>query len=201
MIIGDLIHSSEISPKYRALVHTDLEAIIATYGDRYAIYRGDTFQIELLWTPQWIRKVVELKAKLKKHEYGAYQMDARLGIGIGQITYRSDSVQTSDGPVYAHASDALQLTYDTISNLFVLGNTHVDKRYFNIVLSLIDHICASWTARQAEIISYYLVDMTQKEIAKKLGVSQSTIQRSLSASSAQLLKNILETLSVLQSEA
>ena len=198
MLIGDLVSSSEIPPEHRGAVHRDLEHLLSEISERYAIYRGDTFQIEMPLSEDWVERLMILRSQLRRRDYATYQLDARIGIGIGSVIYQSDNVQTSDGPVYAYANEALEQTKAHHTRLYLCCEKKYYQKYHNIILTLLDAICMEWTVRQAEIISYYLKGQRQLTIAEKLGISQSTVQRSLKASKARLIRDQLKELTELQ---
>lgn len=191
-VIGDIIRSKEI--KKRLAIQDKLEKTLndinREYGDciasNFAITLGDEFQGLLNDTGNLMSIVETIKFEL-------YPVKIRFGIGIGQIYTKIDRYFPigADGPAYHNARKMIEeikklerrkMRYNADIKIG-LGDNLSSERLINVSLSLCSFIEGKWTKRQREIIYEFLMnESNQSAIAKKYGVSQSTIQRSLKSS-------------------
>lgn len=105
MITGDLVNSTNIAAKWRQTVLDTLNVCAADFQPltlcNLEMYRGDSFQIVVDKPDYALAVAIALRAKLKAMTPGKQQLwDARLSIGIGDISFESDNIVTSDGEAF-----------------------------------------------------------------------------------------------------
>lgn len=103
-----------------------------------------------------------------------------MGIGIGDLNYKSQRVSESNGSAFTRSGQAFEeLGKDLLA--LVTGDQQVDEP-LRIMLSLASLTTDSWTPKTAEVIKLKLENpyWNQVQLAKKLGKSQSTISEGLS---------------------
>ena len=101
VITADIINSREVSPE--VWLHS-LKDTLQSIGEEYVVwevFRGDS--IQLIINPQ---KALEIAVLLKSIIKQIPVLDIRIGIGIGEITYKSDKVTTSNGAAFVHSGEA-----------------------------------------------------------------------------------------------
>jgi len=172
VITGDIINSREVP------VQTwmrPLKQVLKQVGDTpgtWEIYRGDSFQAEISDPSEALERAIQLKAALKSIE----GIDIRMCIGIGEKIYSADKITESNGPAFVHSGTGFeQLKKNKQSLGIVSPNSEFDEE-FNLFLRLILIVMDNWTTRSAEFVHISLEgDLLQKEIAKRLGISQSSV--------------------------
>ena len=100
VITGDLVNSTNIAAKWRQTVLDTLNVCAADFQPltlcNLEMYRGDSFQIVVDKPDYALAVAIALRAKLKAMTPGRQQLwDARLSIGIGDISFESDNIVTS----------------------------------------------------------------------------------------------------------
>ena len=175
VITGDIVNSTKGHP----LVWLPrLKAALNRYGsepEAWEVYRGDSFQVNLA-VDAALEAAFYLKACIKQ-EAG---FDLRMGIGIGDLNYKSQRVSESNGSAFTRSGQAFEeLGKDLLA--LVTGDQQVDEP-LRIMLSLASLTTDSWTPKTAEVIKLKLENpyWNQVQLAKKLGKSQSTISEGLS---------------------
>ena len=108
VITGDLVNSTNIAAEWRQAVVGALYKCAADFSPLTPIniemYRGDSFQV-VVGNPEYALTVaVAFRAKLRASTPEKKEMwDARVSVGIGDVSFESDNIVTSDGEVQGHA--------------------------------------------------------------------------------------------------
>jgi len=126
-----------------------------------------------------------------------YPVMINAGIGIGTISTRKDRpILEMDGPAFHRARFAVEKAETEVTNLVIRSNQEAEDKVLNIILNLICLIKNSWTARQHEIVNYYLSkeNITQTEIAYEFDISQPAIAKTLSRTNVRHLEEANETI-------
>lgn len=188
-IIGDIRKSKELDD--RKEIQEQLKFILeeinrkyeADIAAKFIITLGDEFQGLLFNGHNVIKILQEIKVKL-------HPVELRFGIGIGKINteINSEMALGADGPGYYNARKAIE----TIKNnekrsktIFSDIRVEIEKEndqvmLMNTIFELIKSIEMMWTDRQREIIWDMIKNMDgQKNAAKRLGITQPSVQKSL----------------------
>ncbi len=190
-IIGDLIKSREIQDRDEAQkkLNEVLEAINEKYGEslasRFSITLGDEFQGLLNSSEQLFRLLFEIK-------YQLFPLKVRFGVGLGDITTAIDPLESigADGPAYHAARKMISEVKRTESGKkslicdLMVGVKEQDEclEAVNSGLCLLHFMEAHWSDKQRENIYDSLFNgLNQSEIARRRGLNQSTVHRSLSS--------------------
>lgn len=206
-VIGDIIQSKKIKNRYE--VQNKLNEILNVINNKYQediasnfmITLGDEFQGLLKKGGNAINIISEIEAEM-------YPVQIRFGIGIGIIEtdINPDIPLGADGPAYHNARKMIEKLKDNKSrkkipntNIMILsdnGNTDTDI-LLNTILSLCSTMKSKWTERQREVIFDCVVNGdNQIRVAERLGISQSSVQKSLSNSGYYSYKNAMDTVSM-----
>ncbi len=190
-VIGDIIRSRNIQDRSGAQnrlkqilehINNKFDKLIAS---DFMITLGDEFQ-GLLENPDSVIDIIEcIKMKMSP-------VSIRFGIGIGDINtaIQRNMPFGTDGPAYHRArkmidelKNAEKSKARSDADVKIQSEKSSVDRLVNVSLALCSFIEKKWTRKQREAISDYLsFGDSQTQTANRLGVSQSTIQRSLSSS-------------------
>lgn len=174
VITADIINSREVSPE---IWLQKLKNTLLNTGEEYKtweVYRGDSIQI--ITTP---KEVLGLAILLKSVIKQIPSLDIRIGVGIGEITYRSEKVTTSNGTAFIHAGQAFdELKKHTLS---IKSPWQDFDNLMNMILNLATLTMDHWKPAMAEIVNQQLENPNSKqvEIAKALNKKQSNVSYSL----------------------
>ena len=190
-IIGDLVKSREL--KSREDAQNKLKAILneinETYKDqlasRFSVTLGDEFQGLLNSSENILKLLFELKYRL-------YPIKVRFGIGFGDILTQINPLESigADGPAYHAARKMINEVKRTESGkkslvcdiMFGVKDQDECLEALNSGLCLIHFMETHWSDKQRDNIYDSLYhNLNQSEIARKRGLNQSTVHRSLSS--------------------
>lgn len=189
IITGDIIHSSRLQTAERIQLMERLEQIFEDLEaqsllDGREIFRGDSFQLMLSNADEALKAALLIKTGLKKNIYevkeGKQQADARISIGIGEISYQGERLGTSDGEAYRLSGRALDKMKKrnslTINSIWREVNEEMD-----VACALSEAIIGRWTQAQSAIIYAYLLNnKTQQVLAKEFNITQGAVSQHLS---------------------
>lgn len=214
-VIGDMKDSRHLENRKEVQVRLQgiLDRLNEKYKDeivsRFLITLGDEFQ-GLLSSGKYILDMVN-EIRMAMHP-----VRLRFGIGFGQITtdIRTEMALGADGPGYYRAREAVELLKErekknrsALSELCLkMDETHRDKEILlNTVFDLMYVVESGWTDRQREVIWDMLLHGDgQQNTAGRLGITQSTVQKTLAAGSyytyESALKNASEILGDIQDD-
>lgn len=190
-IIGDIVGSRKI--KNRNELQNRLNSILKEINNEYShviaadflITLGDEFQ-GLLESSEYLFEIVD------KIRFSMYPVKLRVGVGIGTIdteVVRHMAIG-ADGPAFHYARKMMEeLHMNEASQQSRMMNLKLwmngDEDLINLVnsnLSLCSCLENGWTEKQIEAVSSILYqDITQRELAGKLGISPSSVQRRLNS--------------------
>lgn len=177
VITGDIVNSRlvEVSQWLPKLKET-----LNKYGSTpktWEVYRGDSFQLRLPAVQGYIA-ALHLKATIKQYK----NLDIRIAIGLGELSYTGQKVTESNGEAFQYSGDA----FDNLNKrtLAIRGVDDSDVYAIQTMFDLAMLTANNWTVTVAQLIKMYIEnpDKQQQEIAQLLNKSQSTVSETLSRS-------------------
>lgn len=207
-VIGDIKNSKKIKDRagFQKKLYELLGRINAEYEDTIAanfiITIGDEFQ-GLLASPEYILDIIE------KIKFGLYPVRVRLAIGAGGIETEIDRKMAigADGPAFHYAREMISEIRTgekgkmTTSTDVKIGGMVPPSliSLVNVNLCLCSFIESRWTMKQRLLIEERILSgKSQREIAAKFGIAQSSVQRRFKSAgyydyiyARKIVKNIL----------
>lgn len=205
-VIGDIKDSRHLENRKEVQVHLQeiLDRLNEKYKDhivsKFLITLGDEFQGLLCGGEHILDMVNEIRMEM-------YPVRLRFGIGFGQITtdIKSEMALGADGPGYYRAREAVELLKEREKkNRPVLAEIclRLDEKdqekevLLNTVFDLMYVVESGWTERQRETIwDMLLYGDGQQNTARRLSISQPTVQKALAAGSYYTYENALKNAS------
>lgn len=202
-VIGDIKDSRHLENRKEVQVHLQeiLDRLNEKYKDhivsKFLITLGDEFQGLLSGGGHILEMVNEIRMEM-------YPVRLRFGIGFGQITtdIKSEMALGADGPGYYRAREAVELLKEREKkNRPVLAELclRLDEKdqekevLLNTVFDLMYVVESGWTERQRETIwDMLLYGDGQQNTARRLSISQPTVQKALAAGSYYTYENALK---------
>lgn len=187
VITADIMNSRDVSPEiWLNLLKNTLQGIGAEYST-WEVYRGDSIQL-ITQAENALVLGILLKATIKQ----VPNLDIRMAIGVGEITYRSGKVSSSNGPAFINSGEA----FDNLNrNKLVVKTPWEDfDQVINIMLGLAGLTMDDWKPGMAEIFKEQLEnpDSKQTEIAKALDKKQSNVSHSLKKAGYEEIMNCVQ---------
>src|SRR5688572_30345759 len=100
ILTGDIIGSRKAVTTENWIV--PLQIILNSFGTspaQWEIYRGDSFQLEINDPEATLEAAILIKSTVKKIK----KMDVRIAIGIGEKTFHSDTITSSNGSAFVRS--------------------------------------------------------------------------------------------------
>lgn len=204
-IIGDIKESKKIKDRKNVQdkMRSTLKKINEDYKEdisaKFMITLGDEFQ-GLLCKGENVFTIIE------EIQRNMYPIEIRFGIGVGEILTDIDSEMAigADGPGYYNARKAIDFlkqneqknrTYISDVRIVIDEDKHSTAELLNTILSLLTAVKSNWTERQREIIwDLEKHKDSQEKSAERLGIVQSSVQRSLTNGNYYTYKSAMDTL-------
>lgn len=196
VITGDLINSTNIATEWRQSVVDALKTCVSDFLSitpiKMEMYRGDSFQVVIDKAEQTLSVAIALRSKLRASTpNGNDAWDARISIGIGDVSFESNNIVTSDGEAFRLSGRA----FDNIGKKRL--NISSPWAEFNTAMELntrfADEFISSWTARQARVVYHSILFLkTQKEMAVDLDMTRQNFNYHWGTSKAQLILDYIE---------
>ncbi|MBT8254216.1 MAG: transcriptional regulator, partial [Bacteroidia bacterium] len=164
VITGDVVHSSRMKPElWLEKLKTAISDVQPDEAYR-AIYRGDSFQLELADVKRAFEAVVFIKCHIKQIK----GLDIRLAIGIGEKTFEGAKVTESNGPAFRYSGEVLEQLKQRKLNLMIKTKYPEFDEEFNLYFKLILIAMDNWTVNSAEVVKHFMKfpDMRQTDIAR-----------------------------------
>jgi DNA-binding transcriptional ArsR family regulator len=204
VITGDLVGSSEIS-------YNDREILLSALHDSFSymnafihpdynhvpffeISRGDSFQTLFSDPENALMASVLILLKLSLFSEDEKEIETRISIGVGSVEFLSESgsVGEADGQAFRFSGKTLDSMKENERKLMITTANPALNLILESQCSFFDYVANRWTRIQKKFLLDKLIGMTQGEIAKKYGKSQSTVSQSLKAAGYDSLKLFLD---------
>lgn len=202
-IIGDIKESKKlvdrkgVQEKLKEVLDEINETYIDDISSKFMITLGDEFQGLLGKGANVMNIISDVERKM-------YPIKIRFGVGVGEITtdINFDMAIGADGPGYYKARSAIEYIkqseqrskiHTSDIRIEVEGENESSTILINTILSLIKVMKDMWTDRQREIIWDMMTHQDgQIKAAKRLNITQSTVQKSLSNGNYYAYKESVE---------
>lgn len=174
VITGDVIKSRKtVSKKWIE----DLKEFLQLFGKNpndWEIYRGDEFQIEIKNPQEALNVAIQIKAFLK-----SLKLDARMSLGLGEKSYKSQKITESNGTAFVNSGEMFENLKKQKVNLAVNTKNVAFDTTMNLMLKLSLSFMDNWLQQSAEFVVVAMQNprLSQEEIGLKLGINQAAVSR------------------------
>ena len=196
IITGDIVNSTKIAAQWREdmvnAIYSAVSDFAATTTVRVEMYRGDSFQVEVGDIRHVLTVALAIRTKLRAATPSSEKMwDARISIGIGEVTYETTSVVMCDGEAYRLSGRGLdRLGKRRLALSFPLARLN---DAMGLVTRFADYIISTMSSKQSAVVNQFLIcKRKQKDVAEILGLSQQNLQKLWTTSQGQLILEYIE---------
>ena len=139
----------------------------------WEIYRGDSFQVEVKDPIEAFHTAIRIKATIKTIQ----KLDVRMAIGIGTKNFVGQKITESNGEAFIHSGEQFESLKKVEQTLAIKTPWPEFDREMNIGFKLACIPMDEWTPSSAELVRLltHHAGLTQKSLAKRLGVSQPSV--------------------------
>jgi SatD family (SatD) len=188
IITGDLINSRQVEPSEWMPA---LKKVLKKYGKEpknWEIFRGDSFQLNTK-PEDALMAAILIKAKIKQWK----NLDVRIGIGIGEITYQAAKITESNGTAFLNSGECFEeLKKQTLA--IKTPNKDLNET-LNLMIELASLTIDRWTETAAKLIKLKIENqnLNQKDLANLLNkTAQGTISEGLKRAGYDEIQKLLD---------
>lgn len=180
VLTGDLIGSRHLSMADRKKMQTAQRNIFNKITQQFSDFkaeefRGDGFQAVLYENRnQALRVALLIQTALIKESFGI-----RIGIGMGNINYQAENINTSDGTAFQLSGPILDELKKRNQHIGIASENTTTNQEWNVHNVTLNFLIEKWSPLQSEAIHEHLTSATQQEVAEKLNISQPSVHQRL----------------------
>ena len=192
VITADIVNSTKIEEAHRYLLVNELDNIIQDLKRlsslRCEMYRGDSFQVLVDDVKYCLEIAVLIRLGLKKSNLLKNgKLDARMAIGVGDVSYEHEQVILSDGEAFRLSGR----TFDKLNKRRLLIATNINDvdESLNVMLAFINEFLEGLSYTQSiYLYDSLLYNMSQMELANVYHTSQPNIAKHLKSAKENLFR-------------
>jgi len=197
VLTGDIVKSRDLSSDQTRKLQQrlksaamDFQTVFAdTVVGKLGITRGDGWQVALQKPEYALRFALFIRAIVKAE----FQTDTCVSMGIGPAELVKDKIIESTGLAFERSGLGLES----------LKNKNIRMAYYShkitgrlesaesLLVSWLDLLITPGTEKQASLLKEVLIKLKQDDVAKKMGLVQSTVSEGLKAVGWHEMKRIL----------
>jgi len=192
VITADIVNSTKIEETSRYLLIEEVYKIIQEMQIlspiKCEMYRGDSFQVMVDDVKCCLEVAILIRLGLKRSnllEHG--KLDARMAIGVGDISYEHEQVILSDGEAFRLSGR----TFEKLNKKRLLISTNINNvdEPLNVMLAFIDELLKGLSYTQSKYLyDSLLYNMSQMELANVYNTSQPNIAKHLKSAKENLFR-------------
>ncbi|APU69923.1 helix-turn-helix domain-containing protein [Christiangramia flava] len=203
VISADLINSTEYPEQLLNAVLDGLKAefqlITESKEAQFSLFRGDSFQGVVENPSEALKIVLLLKSAInrihlqdtRKRKAFPVQADIRTAIGIGSVDFQRETISESNGQAFQFSGRTLDDMKNGPHKLLLACPDDEVNGEFQASFLLFDQLADRWSTASAEVVYFSLKGLKEKEIAEKLGISQSAVNQRKKASGWEAIEVLL----------
>lgn len=201
-ISADVISYTSLSETEKRKLESAIKSLLSDLTGRYSNYQfygrlvqGDYIECALNKPALGLRIALLLKTLVKSIDFDTtkgtksrlkyfFEHGVRLAVAIAPLQKLDPNLGIIDGEAIYLSGRTIKSysTSDkqkiTIKNtMFFCGLDNEMQEQYDTIFSLLDTILSKCSAKQSKVVYYKLLDLSEKDIAEKLGKNQSTISQ------------------------
>ena len=157
------------------------------------MYRGDSFQVVVENYEKSSLVAVLIRIGLMRHSCMANmrKLDARVSVGIGDVSYLADTIGKSDGEAFVLSGRA----FDRLGKKRLVISTKDEKLNDELAVyeSILDELLNDVSCARSRTIFAHLLnpDLTMEKIGHSLGMSKQAVSQAYSSTRVAIIDLVL----------
>lgn len=198
VITADIVGSTKIPPDKRGLLPLILKELVSQFQIlgtpvHLEIYRGDSFQLVIDECEKSLFIAVLLRVGLMRNRLAPSEiLDARMSLGMGRVSFESDSVGQSDGEAFVLSGRS----FDEIGKRKLLINTSElsINSELAVYAAILDDLLSDLSQAQSKVVFEHLChpNLTMEKIGKELHITKQAVSQSFKAAGGKIIDLILK---------
>lgn len=204
VLTSDIVNSTNMSAE-------ELNRLIKTFRGQlkqlqdqgfvhhFEFYRGDSAQIIIPVPKDALEIALRLKTAINRLDFRADEKspkrgqpvsyDSRWAIGLGAVSTLQKKM-TNEKPFVRSGRELDRITDEGLRMGIASGVIHIDKELAT-ELYLYEWIMEQWSLQTARVVYYKFEGLTERDIARRLGISQSAVNQHSQAAHWKGLQRIV----------
>lgn len=198
VLTGDIVASRKVRNKGKLLLvlkeaFDQVENQLLNRKGSFELYRGDSFQGVIDNPSDALRAAIIIRARLRMAVQGKTEWDARIGIGVGRVSYAGKRIVESDGEAFLLSGRKLDELKKKNNRLGISTPWEDVNEELNASVALADNIISRWSTAAAEVAYYHLLNhASQTELSKQLKISQPAVHKRFNQASLHEIKLLIQ---------
>jgi len=194
VLTADIVNSTRLKVAREKKLTTRLREIFKQRGARLEFYRGDSFQAYTKNAGEALRMALLCRtaAIALDRDEPILGSDLRISIGIGAVQHPLKELKTGKGEAFVLSGRKFDELPELNLRIAITSNNLLANEGFSIIAAYVDNIFRAMTGKQAEVIFGLLNGDLQKQVARKLKKTESTIHQLLKSGRWQEIEKLLK---------
>ena len=193
IITGDIIASSKLTPVKRKKLQNRLNIFIKKINSSYPDFKAEQFRGDSLQSVFTKNKTVALRIALSLYCFlAAEDFKIRQSVGIGDISFKSDKVVTSDGTAFRLSGESIDELKKRSELIGIAFSDNAFNEEWKVHSATLNFLLERLSNAQAEALYLQMQNAKQEEIAKALHISQPSVHQRLQAAGWVVINKILQ---------
>jgi len=193
VITGDIIASSKLSALKRKKLQDRLNTFIKKINKDYPDFKAEQFRGDSLQGLLTKNKAAGLRTALSMYCFLAAEgFKIRQSIGIGDVSFSSDNVITSDGTAFRLSGQHIDELKKRNELIYVAAEDKSFTEEWQAHSSALNFLLERLSSPQAEALYMQLQNARQEDIARTLHISQPSVHQRLQAAGWTVINPILQ---------
>ena len=193
IITGDVIASSKLTPVKRKKLQNRLDTFIKKISGNYPDFKAEQYRGDSLQCILTKNRTAGLRTALSLYCFlAAEDFKIRQSLGIGEISFSSNNVITSDGTAFRLSGENIDELKKRGELISITAEDAVFSEEWKIHSSSLNFLLERLSSAQAEALYLQLQNARQEEIAKALHISQPSVHQRLQAAGWSVISRMLQ---------
>lgn len=193
VITGDVIKSSQLATPGRKKLQHLLEQFFSTTAKAYPDFKAEQFRGDSIQAYFTTNRKIALRTALSLQScLIGNGFSIRLAIGVGEISYTTNNVVTSDGSAFQMSGPLIDELKKRNEHIGVAATATIVNEEWQVHTATLNYLIERWTMQQAEAMYLQLQNLKQEEIAAQLKISQPSVHQRLQAAGWPVISKVLQ---------
>ncbi len=193
IITGDIIASSKFTPVKRKKLQNRLDAFIKKISGNYPDFKAEQFRGDSLQCVLTKNRSAALRTALSLYCFlAAEDFKIRQSIGVGEISFSSNNVITSDGTAFRLSGENIDELKKRGELISITATDAAFSEEWKVHSASLNFLLERLSNAQAEALYLQLQNARQEEIAKALHISQPSVHQRLQAAGWTVISRMIQ---------
>lgn len=193
IITGDIIASSKFTPVKRKKLQNRLNAFIKRINGSYPDFKAEQFRGDSLQSVFTKNKTAALRITLSLYCFLAAEgFKIRQAVGVGEISFKSGNVITSDGTAFRLSGENIDELKKRNELISIASADTLFNEEWKVHSATLNFLLEHLSSAQAEALYLQMQNTKQENIAKALHISQPSVHQRLQAAGWIVINKILQ---------